>query len=343
MLDRRSALQLASMAAMSSLFGCQAQNESDRTQTPQLKLAVSIYVGWVPWMLAAENGVLASNAKAAGLDIRVVRGDYAETIDQYINGHVDALVITTIDALAAFAEAKLLSDVILIGSFSAGNDAILARSEGPLPDGANIGLVENSVSDYLLERYLASQQRSRASINVTGVSDADLASAFARAGDDLAAVATWNPIVSSLEQNLGAKRLFDSKQIPREIADALVVRRSALENFPQFGQALLRTWFDIMQAISREPAPTIDALARLSASSADDYRSQLASTELIDTRDKAITAMQDKTIATSMEKIAEFVQARGLAKTDRPNWFGLDAASPKVLRFNTALLQALKA
>ena len=331
----------AALVAASVLPGCSRSQSGEGM--PKLRIAASIYVGWMPWMLAAESGLLAEQGKQRGLDISLLRGDYAETIDQYLSGHCDAIVITNIDALGAFAESKIASDVILIGSFSAGNDALLLPAgQTGLAQGGEVGLVKNSVSEYVLDRYLETQQRALNTVKIIDVSDADMASTFVAAGNALAGVVTWNPIVAAIEANAGGKRLYDSKSLPGEIADSLVVRRSVLEAYPEFAQALLATWFGVMQKMQgAEKAETLSKLAALSGSSVAEYQSQLDSTDLMSDKTKALAALANKNLPKVMERVANFVESRGLAKTDRPSWVSFGAGSAGTLRFNSAALERL--
>jgi NitT/TauT family transport system substrate-binding protein len=327
-------------ALLASLGGCA---DTASTSMPTLKIAASVYVGWMPWMLAAESELLGSTGQKNGVSLSLIRGDYAETINQYIAGHVDAIAITNIDALAAFAEAKIASDVILIGSYSAGNDAILLPAgKSELPDGGEVVLVKNSVSEYVLARYLEINKRQLSSLKLTDVSDANLARTFVAAGDAIAGAVTWKPIVDGVRANANAQSLFDSAALPGEIADCLVVRRSVLEDHPNFAKALLESWFAIMRKLQgTERADTIASLARLSASTAAEYESQLATTQLMDTPSKALAALNDPALKQTMDRVAGFVADRELAKTDRPNWYSIGTEGNGTLRFNAAPLQGL--
>jgi NitT/TauT family transport system substrate-binding protein len=304
-----------------------------------------VYVGWMPWMLAAETGLLAKNGLKHGLNIDLLRSDYAQTINQFIAGHADAILITNIDALGAFAEAKIACDVVLIGSFSAGNDAVLAPAgKTELADGGEVLLVRNSVSEYVLARYFEQSKRALSSVKLTDVSDAAIAKTFVGGGDALAGVVTWKPIVDAIEGNAGAKRLFDSAALPGEIADTLVIRRSVLDAHPQFADALLATWFEVLARLQgAQKDATIAALGRLSASTSADYISQLATTQLVDTPEKALGALNDPRLLQTMERVADFVAERGLAKTDRPSWYSIGPQSSGTLRFNPKPLTGMKA
>jgi NitT/TauT family transport system substrate-binding protein len=334
---------LGTAVALSTLSGCNVARQEQNP--PTLKLAASIYVGWMPWMFAAQSNLLQQTGRKHGVKLDLIRADYAETINQFISGHADAVLITNIDALGAFAEAKIACDVVLIGSYSAGNDAVLVPAgKSEIADGSEVILVRNSVSEYVLARYLEQTQRSLSALKLTDVSDAAIARTFVAAGDALAGAVTWKPIVDGMESKAGAKRIFDSAALPGEIADTLVLRRSALEANPHFATALLETWFGVMESMAgAKRQNTIDALASLSGSSAEDYLNQLATTQLMDTPAKALAALSDPKLASVMERVSAFVADRGLAKTDRASWYSIGTQSNGTLRFNPAPLQKLLA
>jgi NitT/TauT family transport system substrate-binding protein len=314
----------------------------------KFKLAASVYVGWVPWMLAAEKGLLSAAGLAHGLDVTLVRGSYVESIDQFMAGHVDAVLMTNVDALAVLPGSGVSADAILIGSYSQGNDAVLERANKPGAAaqslaGAEIGLVENSVSHYLLHRYLQSLKLADSAVKVVNVSDADIARVFNAPGSPLRAVVTWNPIVGDLVQRSGAKPLFDSAQTPKEVADMLVVRREVLDDYPAFGRALLKTWFDAMKQLQTPDlrVGTLAALARLSQSSVEGYQAQLATTLLVNQPAAALAELRDPQLMATMQRVEAFVRGRNIIKTPPTGaWASAEGSERKALHFNPGPLAA---
>ena len=96
-----------------------------------------------------------------------------------------------------------------------------------------VNLVELSVSHYLLARALDSVGLAERDLDgVVNTSDADMIAAFQT--DDVQAVVTWNPLVSTIMETPGANMLFDSSDIPGEIIDMMVVNTETLEANPRF-------------------------------------------------------------------------------------------------------------
>src|SRR5215204_4211677 len=121
------------------------------------KVAWSIYVGWMPWGWAADNGIVKRWADKYGIAIEVVQvNDYVESINQYTAGGFDGCVMTNMDALTIPAVGGTDSTALIIGDFSNGNDGIVSKVAKSVADlkGQKVNLVELSVSHYLLARVL---------------------------------------------------------------------------------------------------------------------------------------------------------------------------------------------
>ena len=317
-----------------SLSGCDSTGKSDR---PSLSLASSVYVGWMPWFLAAEDGTLSRRAEEHGLDIRFVRGGYLETIHRFADGDIDAVTLTNIDALAFLVSRNVASDAILISSYSHGNDAILLRPQaaGDVTRGP-VGLAKFSVSHYLLERYLEGRDIPFDRVQLQDLSDSDIVAVFEDPDSKLFGVVTWNPFVQKIERRLKVRRTFDSRMIEGEIADMLVVRRSVLKRHPGFARALLATWFDMMEKVRGPRRPEIlEALGRLAGADERDYEQQLATTLLMKTPEVALGYLRDPFLKDVMAHVQAFVDRYPFVKQPPPKpWTSYPGGAPALLHFN---------
>jgi NitT/TauT family transport system substrate-binding protein len=223
-------------------------------------IAWSIYVGWMPWGWAGDNGILKKWADKYGIEIEVVQvNDYVESINQYTGGAFDGCVMTNMDALTIPAVGGVDSTALIVGDFSNGNDGIVSKTAKSVDalKGESINLVELSVSHYLLARALESVDLAERDVTVVNTSDADIVSVFTGT-DDVQHVVTWNPLLSEVASQPGATKLFDSAEIPGEIIDLMVVNTETLEANPDFGKALVGAWYEtmaIMQARTRPRSP----------------------------------------------------------------------------------------
>ena len=199
--------------------GAAAQEKSE------FKVAWSIYVGWMPWGYLEDSGIMDKWADKYDIDVEIVQiNDYIESINQYTAGQFDGVSATSMDTLSIPSGGGVDTTALIVGDYSNGNDAVILKGDGDLTAlaGMPVNLVELSVSHYLLARGLDSVGLSEADLDgVINTSDADMIAAFAT--NDVEAVVTWNPLVSSILDDPSASLLFDSSELPGEIIYPMVV------------------------------------------------------------------------------------------------------------------------
>ena len=320
-----------------SCFLLMAEGNAAKRSDRSLRLATSIYTGWMPWFLAGEDGTLKRHASKYGLDIQVVSDDYLETIHMFIDGKADAVTLTNVDAKAFLVGEKVASDVVLISSFSHGNDAVLLRPDAAGdPTRGPLGLVEFSVSHYLLDRYLERENIAQDQVERRNISDSELSVTFESRDSELMGVVTWNPIVSQIEHRLNVVRVFDSRWIEGEIADMLVVRREVLKRYPEFAQALLKTWFEMMKRMrGPEKFQTFAALGALTGTSGEAYEKELTTTLLIRTPEVGLGYLRDPFLVQTMGHVRAFVDRHMFIKEPPPEpWVSYPGKKPALLHFN---------
>ena len=313
------------------------------SRRPRLRLASSIYVGWMPWFYAAESGLLAKIAAAHGVEIEFVRGDYADTISLFGAGAVDAVTMTNIDAAPAIVSANIQADAVLPGSFSNGNDAIMMRPPARPLAGSRLGLVQYSVSHYLLDRVLEKKGIPFDQVRLVNLADSAIISSYVNRNNDLDGVVTWNPLVDELERRHGAVRVADSRAIPYEIADMLVVNRASRKKAPQFVRALLETWFAVTSEMRANPKKMDAVLGRLSGTDAAGYRRQLDDTILSDTPQKALAVFKAGKLAASAPFVKAFALRHKLVEKPPRRWMTFGDEEPGALHFDARPLRALLA
>ncbi len=185
-------LPLCTFLVLSPLAKAEAESRTD------FSIAWSIYVGWMPWGWAADEGIVDKWADKYGITIEVVQiNDYIESINQFTAGAFDGTVMTNMDALTIPAVGGVDSIALIVGDFSNGNNGIVSKSAADIAGlkGASVNLVELSVSHDLLARALERAGLAERDLTVVNTSDADLVSVFT-ATDDVEHVVTWNPLLA---------------------------------------------------------------------------------------------------------------------------------------------------
>lgn len=308
MLKRFALLLLLSLALVADPAAAAAKK--------QFRLAWTLYVGWMPWEYARAEGIVKKWADKYGIQIEVVKVDeYLASIERFTAGEFDACVMTNIDALTLPAASGLDSTALIVGDFSNGNDALVLKRRDDLRavKGLEVGLVQFSVSHYLLARALESVGLSEKDVRIKDVSDSVIDMAFAMS--PMQAVTTWNPQLNLIMGLLDSRKVFDSSQIPGEIIDLTVVNSETLRANPDFGRALVGAWYETMAIMSANDVRGRNARAYMGEASGSHlvgYEAQLASTRMFYDPAEAVAFTTDRELVATMDKVRRFAFAHGL-------------------------------
>lgn len=348
--------KLVSTLALAALLAGTA-TLAEAQQKTDFKVAWSIYVGWMPWGYAADNGIVKKWADKYGITIEVTQfNDYVESMNQYTAGAYDAVTLTNMDGLSIPAAGGVDTTAVIIGDFSAGNDAVILKDKTALADikGQPVNLVEFSVSHYLLARALESVGMTERDVNVVNTSDPDMVGAFQT--PDVTAMVTWNPMVSEIKALPGAMSVFDSSQIPGEIIDMMVANSGVLKDNPTFGKALAGIWYDTMAIMTADTPEGAAARAAMGAASGTDqagFEAQLAATKLFPTPAEAVAFTDSGDLKGTMDKVRTFLFDKGLLGSGAPSAdvIGIELPNGEVLgdagnvklRFTSAYMQEAEA
>ena len=280
----------------------------------------SIYVGWMPWGYAMDNGIVKKWADKYDINIEVVQfNDYIEAINQYTAGEFDGCSMTNMDALSIPAGSGIDTTALIVGDYSNGNDGIVLKGATELAaiEGQRVNLVELSVSHYLLARGLAEIGLSERDITVVNTSDADMIAAFAT--PDVTSVVTWNPLLSEIVAQPDAHLVFDSAGIPGEIIDIMMVNTETLAANPDFGKALVGAWYEVMALMEAGDEEALTAMAEAAGTDLEGYQAQLATTQMFYTPEAAVEFVQSGALPTTMQFVAEFLFEQGILGEGAPS------------------------
>jgi NitT/TauT family transport system substrate-binding protein len=312
---------LAATTALGLALSPAIATAQERTE---FSVAWSIYVGWMPWGYLEESGIMDRWAERYGITVDIVQiNDYVESINLYTAGQFDGVSATNMDTLSIPSGSGVDTTALIVGDFSNGNDAVILKGEGGLEDlaGMPVNLVELSVSHYLLARALDSVGLAERDLDgVVNTSDADMIAAFQT--DDVQAVVTWNPLVSTIMESPEANMLFDSSDIPGEIIDMMVVNSETLEANPDFGRALVGAWYELMGIMSSDTEEGIAARTAMAEASGTDlagYEAQLASTEMFYDPADAVAFVESEALPETMVNVAEFLFEQGILGEGAPS------------------------
>ncbi len=313
----KSVILTAGVAAATALSALPAIAQ----EKTEFRVAWSIYVGWMPWGYLEDSGIMDKWAEKYGIDVEIVQiNDYIESINQYTAGAFDGVSATNMDTLSIPAGGGVDTTALIVGDYSNGNDAVILKGEGGLADlaGKPVHLVELSVSHYLLARGLDSVGLSEADLDgVINTSDADMIAAYAT--DDVQAVVTWNPLVSSILEEPGANKVYDSADIPGEIIDIMWVNTEVLAANPDFGKALTGAWYEVMGLMAAGDEAALTAMAEASGTDLAGYKAQLESTEMFYDPADAVAFTSSDALKETMVNVAAFLFDKGILGEGAPS------------------------
>jgi NitT/TauT family transport system substrate-binding protein len=221
-----------------------------------MRVGTNVWPGYEPLYLARELGEYGDH------EVRLVELPNTSAVMQaYRNGILDGAACTLDEALL-LAQDQADFSILLIMDYSHGGDVILARP--PISSleeirGKRVGLENTALGSYVISRALEIAGVGSDEITVVPVVADEQERAYDQQSVD--AVVTFEPVRTRLLAK-GANQIFDSRSIPKEIVDILIVRNSFLEERPDSVRKLLRGWFAALDRLSITPDEAHGIIAR---------------------------------------------------------------------------------
>lgn len=222
--------------------------------TSELRIGSNRWLGYGPIYLADDYGWLEAS------HIHLVEYPSTTSVLRSLrSGVLDAGLLTLDEALKLHSEGYDL-EIVLIADLSNGADALYVNASIGTPEqlrGRRIGVENTALGAYFLSRFLDEQKLNRRDIQVVDLPVHEQVQALREHRVD--AVITFASYAPELTQ-LGAKLLFDSRQLPDEIIDVLVVRRDLVS--PERRQALRTLWYEALNQWQEHPKRNEQRLTR---------------------------------------------------------------------------------
>ena len=236
---------------------------------PPLTVGMNTWLGYDPLVLARDQQLIDTQ------QVKVVElSSSSETLRHFRNGLLDAAALT-LDETLRLADAGFDLRVVAVLDTSTGADVVLAdpaiQNLAQL-HGAGIAVEGTSVGALMLERLLQAAGLEQTDVNVVNMESTLHLSAL-RSGRVSVAV-SYEPMAGLLRA-AGYKDIFDSRQMPGDIVDVLVVRASTLQERPAQVDALLAGWQRGLQALQERPEAAARLLAPGVELSPEDYLATL--------------------------------------------------------------------
>jgi NitT/TauT family transport system substrate-binding protein len=272
-----------------------------------IRLGVSLWPGYDPLLWGRERGYLEPGS------VKLV--EYPSTSQStraFRNGAIDA-VAGTLDGAIKLRAVGVDLAIVLVFDFSAGADVILGRP--PVNSIADlrhrkVGLETTSIGDYVLVRALESAGMTVEDVQVVPMEVSEHERAFREGRVD--AVVTYEPFRTRLLAS-GARRIFDSSEMPGEIVDVLMVRPDVIARSGPQLRHLLAGWFRAIDDIRRGDGDAIGFLARREAITVAEVTASLNGLELSDpARNRALLCGPAPGLVGPARRVESYMRKKGL-------------------------------
>ncbi len=196
------------------LAACQPNPE------PKLRIGTNLWPGYEPLYVARDQQAFQA------LDVQLIEYRAAGQVLNGLRKGTINMAAVTLDEAVRISASGLPIEVIWLFNISDGADQLLARPGiRQISDltGKRVGIESNALGAYLWQRFLSLNHLNAADYELVGL---DLAAhAQAMANGEVDAVMTFEPEKSKLLRT-GASVLFTSKEVPGEVLDVLIVRKT---------------------------------------------------------------------------------------------------------------------
>ncbi len=224
-----------------------------------LVIGYSNWAGWWPWAIAEEEGLFEANG--VNVEMRWFDG-YLQSMEAFAAGQLDGNSQTLNDTISFAAGAVNGEVVVLVNDNSAGNDKIIVTEEiNSLEDlvGKSVAVEEGVVDDFLLTLALEENGLSRDDVNIVPLETGAAAAAFA--AEQVDAVGAFPPYWLTALEREGSKELLSSAEYPGAIPDLLVMSQVVIDERPEDVQAVVNTWFDVLEFMAENPERSDEIMA----------------------------------------------------------------------------------
>ncbi|MGB3693433.1 MAG: ABC transporter substrate-binding protein [Spirulinaceae cyanobacterium] len=270
-MTKRKFLSLCAVFCLSLVVAvsCSRSPESNPTDTDTsttspsssapIVIGYSNWAGWWPWAIAEEEGLFEKNN--ANVEMKWFDG-YLESMNALAAGQIDGNCQTLNDTISFAGEAIDGEVAVLVNDNSAGNDKIIVTEDiNTIEDlkGKEVAVEEGLVDDFLLTLALEEAGMSRDDVKIVNLETGAAAAAFAAGKTD--AVGAFPPFWLTALKREGSKELISSKEFPGAIPDLLVVTQKLIDEQPEQVQALVNTWFDILDFMEKNPEKADEIMA----------------------------------------------------------------------------------
>lgn len=275
-----------------------------------LRVGTNVWPGYECLYLARNLGYFKD------ADIRLI--DYPSLTDErraWRNGAIE-VAATTLDEALLLADHPTRPHIVLVMDFSSGGDVILAKPAIHLfgeIKGKRVGVESTSLGAFVLTRALEINGMSVNDITLVSIDFPDHEDFYLKNKVDV--VVTYEPVKTKLLAS-GARNIFDSKQIPKEIMDVLIVREDVLDIRRAELEVLITGWYRALDYLRQHPRDAAMRIAPHEGITPEQFLESLKGLyipDLMETRE--LLGNSQKSIRAGIRNLSRVMIERGLLKS----------------------------
>jgi NitT/TauT family transport system substrate-binding protein len=311
-------IQLTVLLSISTwLAGCSNASEE------AVRIAINPWPGYEFLHLAKSKGFFEDE----GLNVELIEmASLADVQRVYIQGRADGMASTIIEVVHAAGNTQEALSIVQIPDYSNGGDIILShesiKSVKELK-GKKVGAEVGSLGMYILALALTKHGLSLDDVQILNVEQ--LAAEDALLNKEIDAVVTYPPFSSSIQKHKQFIEILNTKELPGDVIDSIVLRTDFVDANPQWVVNFLKVWdrtLDYAQANKKEAygimadregisaAEFEEALNGLKLLNSSESQKNMASENLIKNIDKVCQVLKSaKSIEFSCDNINELISA----------------------------------
>lgn len=296
------------LAGVALLAACQP------VEPPPLKVGMNAWVGYDPLVLARDQQLMDSER------VKVVElSSSSETLRNFRNQLLDAAALT-LDETLRLADEGMDVRIVAVLSASAGADMVVAGPSVADPRqlrGKTVAVEGTTVGALMLQRLLQAARLQPGDVRVRNMEASQHLSAL-RSGEVDAAV-TYEPLAGAMRAE-GLRPIFDSRQMPGDIVDVLVVRGALVQARSAQVDALVAGWQRGLRALMMAPQASAALLAPGAELSPGDYLATLDGLSFYSADESlALLSGEPRRLGQEAEGLVRTLQQMGLVRA-RPDW-----------------------
>ncbi len=273
-----------------------------------LRFGNDLWLGTEPFYLARDLGYYGSAVQL------VEYSEGQEVYRAFQNGSID-LASTTLDTAITLLQSNPDLQVLLLIDQSAGADAMLAQPNVPSIQalkGRKVGVEPLTYGLLLLTRALESVGLTRQDVKIVNLSLTKQEAAFQK--KEIDGLVTFEPVRSKLLSD-GAKRLFDSRQIPGEIVDLVIGDAKLLATHQQQLEVMATGWFRALDYMQQHPQESVTRMAKRQDLSEQQFIQAMEVIHLYSLpENQQLLSQADPTVKNGAQKLSQFLLQNDLIK-----------------------------